>query len=104
MQTLNKVHPTAATVLDMRRGDNTQHGVAVLTPWGQFRSLAVCVDHVMTREGEFAAPFIVRAATCGWGDDDIAAVIKRARKNLYATLYARCRVGTETSNGQFRFI
>ena len=48
MQTLNKVNPTATNVLDMRRGDNTQHGVAVLTPWGQFRSLAVCVDHVMT--------------------------------------------------------
>ena len=114
MQTLNKVNPSAITVLDLRRGDNTRFGRSCLTPWGQFRSVACAADHIMAREGEVSADFIANAAMSvgslkdmqryGWTKATLKAhILEKAKRNLYQSIYKRCEVGSETNNGQFRF-
>lgn len=92
-------------ISDCRKAALTHRARACLTPWGQFSSVQLAVEHVMKHEVEFVLPFFVRYVNAR--PDvlfDLAGIQKEVSRNIYATVYNRCRVGSETCNGDFRLL
>lgn len=98
-------------VSDCRRAALTKRARPCLTPWGQFTSVTLAVEHAMRHEGDYVAPFIIRAVRqldneCRFKTYvyDDASVMKQVRKNLVTNTYALCKKGSDTNNGDFRLL
>ena len=94
-----------APISDCRKAALTKQNRPCLTPWGQFRSVQLAVEHVMKHEVEFMLPFVTRYVNARpWEAIDTSDLKQGVARNIYATVYARCRTGSLTDNGDFRLL